>query len=118
MKTLAWDVESFLIERTRPFPPVVCLSWYDGERGTVLPHGEGLRKFVARELADPEVRLLGHNLAYDHGVLEASYPELLPAIFAAYKAGRCTDTQITQLLIDIAIGRIAADDRVRGYSLD
>ncbi|KKN01062.1 hypothetical protein LCGC14_1131540 [marine sediment metagenome] len=117
MKTLAWDAETFLIERTRPFPPVVCLSWCDGERGSVIPHGETLRDFVARRLADPEVRLLGHNLAYDHGVLAASYPELLPAIFAAYKSGRCTDTQITQQLIDIAVGRIAADDRVRGYSL-
>lgn len=118
MKTIAWDCETFLIERARPFPPVVCLAWYDGENSGVIPHGDALRDFAARTLADPEINLVGHNIAYDHGVLAASWPELLPAIFEAYRAGRVTDTQIRQQLFDIATGHTLAEDGLRTYSLE
>ncbi|MDP6424614.1 MAG: DNA polymerase [Planctomycetota bacterium] len=116
MTTLAIDCETYLIERTRPFPPVVCLSWSDGERSAVVPH-MGVEAFVHGALTDPTARFAGHNVAYDFGVIAASYPALLPLIFDAYKAGRVTDTAIRQQLYDIATGRVQDDDRVQFYSL-
>ncbi len=122
MSMLAIDNETFLIARDRPLPPVVCLSFAhvtaDGEtHSAVLPH-TSVESFIADQLAQAGQRFVGHNIAYDFGTLAASYPKLLPAIFAVYKAGCVTDTQIRQQLYDIASGRVMADDRVRGYSLD
>lgn len=117
MKMLALDNETFLITRERPYPLVVCSSWADGERSAVIPHDGMLLDWIRERLADVEQHFVGHNIAYDFGTLAASWPELLTAIFAAYKAGRVTDTQIRQQLFDIAVGRTLADDGVRGYSL-
>jgi hypothetical protein len=116
MKTIAIDNETFLITRTRPFPPVVCLSWCDGAQSAVIPH-TSVEEWIADKLHDPDVGFVGHNIAYDFGTLAASYPKLLRPIFHAYKAGRVTDTQIRQQLFDIAVGRTLADEGVRAYSL-
>jgi len=118
MNMLAIDNETFLIERARPFPPVVCLSWATaGERSTVMPH-TSVEEFIEGQLAQPLRRFVGHNVAYDFATIAASYPRLLPAIFAAYKAGRITDTQLRQQLIMIASRHIVGDDdAVRGYGL-
>lgn len=116
MSTIAIDNETFLITRELPFPPVVCLSWYDGKNSAVLPH-TSVYEWIAAKLADLEVYFVGHFVAYDFGTLAASWPDLLPAIFAAYKAGRITDTMIRQQLFDIAVGRVLADDKLKAYSL-
>jgi DNA polymerase-1 len=50
------------------------------------------------------MRLVGHNIAYDMGVIAQAYPDLLPAIFAAYDADRVTDTMLRQKLLDTASG--------------
>lgn len=123
MSILAIDVESFLIERARPLPPVVCLSYATMRpelasplKAGVMPH-TAVEEFMGARLASTEERFVGHSIAYDFGTLAASYPDLLLAIFDAYKAGRVTDTQIRQQLIDIASGRVMSDDKVRGYAL-
>jgi hypothetical protein len=117
MTVLAIDCETFLIQRDRPFPPVVSLAWAEGSRNAVLPHTSA-EVWIAGVLSDPTQRLCGHNIAYDHCTLAASYPALLPAIFDAYKAGRITDTQLRQQLIMIACKHIVGDDAaVRGHSL-
>ena len=122
MSVLACDVETFLIVRSRPFPPVVCLSWAqrpdgDAVRSAVMPH-TSVEAFVTVQLAHLGRRFVGHNIAYDFCTIGASYPGLLPAIFAAYKAGRVTDTQLRQQLIMIASRHIVGDDdAVRGYAL-
>ncbi len=120
MSVLAIDNETFLIERARPFPSVVCLSWaadWDGrEASSVMPHGE-VENWITYKLADAKQRFVGHNIAFDFATLGASYPDLLPAIFDAYRNNRVTDTQIRQQLVDIASGRAMSDDKVRGYGL-
>ena len=114
---LAIDNETFLIQRDRPFPPVVCTSWAKAGAAAVIPH-TSVEQWIERQLADAAQRFVGHNIGYDFATIAASYPGLLPAIFAAYKAGRMTDTQLRQQLVDIATGRVmGADDRVRGYGL-
>lgn len=115
-ETKAWDLETFLIERERPAPEPVCLSWYDGRRGAVIPHGPALRDWIGRQLEDPGVRLVGHNVAYDCAVVLARYPELGPALFATLEAGRITDTMVRQQLFFIA-QRPSFDDSVPAYGL-
>ncbi len=119
MRTIAFDNETFLITRERPFPPVVCTAWHDGVRGAVVPHTGNLPDVLSAWLRDPERSFVGHHVAYDFGTLAASWPELLPGIFEAYKAGRVTDTQIRQQLFDIATGRTIGEggDELRGYGL-
>jgi len=116
MKTIAIDNETFLITRNRPLPPVVCMSWCDGDKSAVIPHTD-LYGWIWDKLTTPEIGFVGHNIAYDFGTLAASEPDLLPHIFSAYAAGRVTDTLIRQQLFDIAVGRTFADEKVRIHSL-
>ncbi len=116
---LAIDNETFLIERDRPWPPVVCTSWAHGgdlPGSGVMPH-TSVEAAVTRWLQGG-MRFVGHNIAYDFATLAASYPHLLVPIFDAYKAGRVTDTQLRQQLVMIAAQHIVGDaDAVRGYGL-
>lgn len=57
--------------------------------------------------------LVGHNVAFDMAVMAANYPDLLPAIFRAYRENRVTDTMLRAKLADIARGRY----RTRQYDL-
>ncbi len=119
MSVLAVDTETYLIQRARPFPPVVCLSFAHNNGGlhaAVLPH-PSIESFMTDQLAQEGQRFVGHSVSYDFATLGASYPALLPAIFDAYKNNRVTDTQIRQQLVDIASGRAMSDDKVRGYGL-
>lgn len=119
MRTIALDTETFLIERTRPFPPLVCMSWAAGDNDGVVPHSDAtLIRSTRMLLNDLDVLIVGHNIAYDMGVIAAAYPDYLRLIFRAYQAGRITDTQIRQQLIDIALGKtIGPDEKVRTYAL-
>lgn len=56
-------------------------------------------------LADPSVKLVGHNVAYDVAVMMAEFPSLTDAFFRAYDEGRFADTIIREKLILIAAGR-------------
>ena len=87
MKIVAFDTETSLIRPGLCAPPISCLSYveHDGVQQT----GEGL---------------VGHNLAYDMGVICAEWPELTPLVFEAYEANRCTDTMLRGKLFDIARG--------------
>lgn len=58
-------------------------------------------------LADPEVLLIGQNIAYDLAVLARVDPTLLPKVFAAYEAGRIEDIKIREKLLLLSIGRLA-----------
>jgi len=57
-------------------------------------------------VADPEVIFVGHHIAFDHGVLAAEWPDLLPIIFQLYRDGRVRDTMLRQKLIDNAKGNL------------
>ncbi len=124
MSMMAIDSETFLIERLRPAPPIVCLSWASKFsdalatiRSAVMPH-TSVEAWIEAVLLDDTQRLVGHNIAYDMKAFAASYPRLLPLIFRAYQLGRITDTQLRQQLIMIASRHIVGDDdAVRAFSL-
>lgn len=117
MPTIAFDNETFLIERTQPAPRLVCSSFADGSSVLLLKHGPRLWAWFRQLLENPDVNFVGQNVAYDFATLTASRPELLPLIFDAYKAGRVTDTQIRQQLFDIVYGRQWDEDKLPSYTL-
>ena len=104
MNLVAFDTETHLITPGLLTPKLVCVSLafdnevqlYDRFTGTNV---------VEDLLQKSDVVLVGHNVAYDLGVLCARRPELLPLVFNAMDAGRICDTKIRQELLDIASGR-------------
>ncbi len=121
MITWALDNETYLTTRERPAPPVVCVSSCVSTFPTEpeLWHAKDIKTLAKLRaiLLNPNVRIVGHNIAYDCITWAATWPELLPLIFAAYRAGRITDTGIRAQLVDIARGKTLADDKLRAYSL-
>jgi DNA polymerase I-like protein with 3'-5' exonuclease and polymerase domains len=70
--------------------------------GVITPQeGAGL---VAAVLRDPEIEIIGHNIAFDFHVLTKVDPTLEPLIWAAYDEGRIYDTMIAAQMDDIARG--------------
>ena len=110
-RLIAFDTETRLIEPGILAPELICLSLAEGSKVGLLD--ATMAVVVMRHLLrEPDTYLVGHNVAYDFGVLAARQPNLLPDIFAAYAAGRIYDTKIRQELRDIAEGR----EQVNGVS--
>jgi hypothetical protein len=108
---VAIDEETHLIQRGLLCPPVVCGTWTaapDPTQAEIALRDDYLDA-LAELLADPEVELVGANIGYDFGCAANERPALLPAIFAAYDAGRVFDIQIAEALIDLLHGRMFRD---------
>lgn len=115
MRVVGIDCETYLIQKGLMAPRMVCLQY--GEASTepvVVLRDEGLAVFRGL-LLDPEVVLIGHNIAFDLGVMCAEDPSLLPLVFAAYKADRIEDTRIREQLL--AVGRGDMQDEAGGRSM-
>ncbi len=87
---------------------MACITWMSdapGDSAHIL-HGRDPRakEEVQSWLRDPDVLLAGQFVAYDAGVIAAAWPDLIPDIFAAYRADRVVDTKIREQLWDIAMG--------------
>jgi len=109
MNIVAFDTETHLIQPGLLTPKLVCVSVrldYE-DCGTLLFDRFAGTDYVESLLNDPLSHLVGHNVAYDLGVLCARRPELLPLVFKAMDAGRIWDTKVRQELLDIAFGRSA-----------
>jgi len=104
LPVIAFDTETYLITPDMLAPRLVCVSF--SEPPHLLNRPDGLDR-VAQLLADPDVRLVGHNVAYDLGVIAAEDPaRFLPLIFAALDADRITDTKIREQLARLAVGQL------------
>jgi DNA polymerase-1 len=105
-RVIAWDTETCLIRPGLLAPPLVCVTWQSpGEPASIVHHADPVCEAMLRAwLMDPDVVLVGHNIAYDMAVIAERFPALRPLIFAAYDADRITDTQIRQWLLDNAAG--------------
>jgi DNA polymerase-1 len=111
VRVIAFDTETNLIRPGRTAPPLTCMTWQEAvdiERGIfteakICLHTSTLI-YMREWLADPDVVFVGHNIAFDFAVICAEFPELIPAVFAAYEADRITDTMLRQKLLDIAGG--------------
>ena len=92
-------------------PRLVCVSF--SEPPHLLNRPDGLDR-VAQLLADPDVRLVGHNVAYDLGVVAAEDPaRFLPLIFKKLSIDLITDTKIREQLAQLAIGQLRMNQHGR-----
>ena len=105
MKLVPCDTETSLIVPARQAPPLVCVSSHADQEGPRLEHHSKSEPLFRSWLSDPEVLLVGHNVAYDLAVVGEEFPSLVPLIFAAYEADRVTDTMLREQQLDVAAGR-------------
>jgi len=124
MAVIAFDTETFLIEPGCLAPRLVCVQWMSDTAGDGphLLHREHAKALVAGWLTGHDL-LVGHNVAYDMGVIAAMWPEFLPLIFAKYERDECCDTMLRDKLLQIAKGEYRSafyDGEVHpiNYSLD
>lgn len=126
-RRLAFDTETHLIADGMLFPKLVCVSTFDGTDNRIYLAKEGV-EIVLNALKDPNTIVIGHNVAYDLGVICAEAitqghdaHEILTTIFSAYSFDRVVDTMIRCMLIDIAQGtfqEIEGQRRGRQFGLD
>ena len=111
MNVLVFDTETTLFRPGAMAPEAVCFTWQrPGEEPQIIHADDPQALPLATSwLADSQLLLGGHHVAYDLAVLCAKWPELVPYVFKAYDEDRITDTKIRQQLLDIAGGEF------RGY---
>jgi hypothetical protein len=102
--TLAFDNETFLIGQAQVAPPLVCVSFTDGEEVDVVHRRDPAAYRFARFALESEHELVGQNVPFDLAVWCNEWPDLLDLVFAAYDADRVVDTMVRQKLLDIAHG--------------
>jgi DNA polymerase-1 len=150
MRRIAFDTETHLIKSGQLFPRLVCVTFAE----QLIPGGmtvnrwirhreDGLRE-IFELLNDPEVTLVGHNVAYDLGVCVAEAQAILQSgrqlfqgfakylkpltvaeqiepmrrVWQAYEDGRIADTMIRAQLWDIARGTFQEKRKLKGrYTL-
>jgi hypothetical protein len=116
MRNISFDTETALIMPGLQAPPVACLSWAEREGAhfkTGLISHEHVSGWMREHLRNPEVRLIGHNTAYDTVVTAADDPTLMPLLFAKYRAGHVHCTMLRERLIDLSQGQLGY--RRKGY---
>lgn len=100
------DKETHLIRPGLLAPPPVCLTWAtsSGERGIVHAKDEAFRERIEWYLRASVITTA--NGPFDLAVAGAHFPDLIPAIFKAYDESRIWDVQLSQKMLDNAIGRL------------
>lgn len=102
---IAIDTETFLIERGRLAPKLVCMSMaIEGSFPALFKWDEARPEF-GDFLEDPWL-IVGMNAPFDMAVLGNQWPDLIPQIWRAYDEDRITDISVRQMLIDIAHGQL------------
>lgn len=104
MQTVAFDTETHAITPGNLTPRLVCVSFAVQDDVFLLDRKDGLE--LLEEGLQQGYTYVGHNVAYDLGVVANENPKLFPLIFQAYAENRIHDTKIREELRDIAIGRV------------
>jgi hypothetical protein len=106
MTPVAIDLETHLFGagNLAPLPIVMSISDESGSRLTKDWRGEALRL-----LSNPDVLIIGHNIAYDLGCIYEHAPETRGLIWEAYDNGRVSDTGIRDRILLLSLGRRSFD---------
>ncbi len=105
------DTETYLIGAGRVAPKPVCVQLCDERREPwILLASDPDTPDILQALIEQET-IVGHNLAYDMGVLCEAYPQLQVPIWRAYTEDRMLCTQVLESLIHIAHGWDTKDPR-------
>lgn len=109
MIPVAFDTETHLVAVDCIDPPLVCASVASGEDAELLNKRDALTVF-ANILADDKILIVGHNIAYDMGVMIRAGADVR-AVFEKYCKGLVYDTMIAEILHSIAEGTLGVDPR-------
>ncbi len=102
---LAWDTETERFRAGMMAPELTCVTWAStDDRQPRIEHWTKAEPLLRGWLSDPDLLLVGQNIAYDMAVICAAFPNLIPLVFKAYAENRITDTMIRAQLMDIAAG--------------
>ena len=112
-RVICLDLETCLIRPGLCAPPVSVCSIFAPDRGAQLFGTWQLEQQVAYWLSQPDVIVVGHNIAYDCCCLFEWYPRLRKLIRKAYEANRILDTGLLWRIIEISKG-----DMRGGLALD
>lgn len=115
MRYIAFDYETELIQPWAQAPRPVCLSWHDGQDSDLVVADEGGRLLLGW-LEDPDVLLIGANVAFDLSVAWVWSPDpdrLVRAIVGAYEAGRIVDVQVRDRLRFLRLGCLSFDPKTK-----
>lgn len=103
---VSFDLETHLVQPGLLTPPIVCASfctsltefWLETDKKEIFWY---IKQFLLDEFI-----LAGANIAYDFGCVAATWPELLPLIFAKCDRGEVFDTTIGMYLHAIYHGQL------------
>jgi hypothetical protein len=117
LSVLTIDCETGLIKPGLLAPPLACVQFAidDGPVAVAVRHVDPVHDILEELLRQPLI--VGHNIAYDLLVIGREYPDLMPAVFAAYREDRVSDTQVREKLKAIANGNMWFI-RGNGWSLE
>ena len=104
MREIAFDTESHLFAPGRLAPPVVCMTYCEQVGLPKIVVGDDIVRLFHTWIVDPDVYLIGHNVAFDLGVLVQKDPSLMQLVFDALDAGRIGCTMLREQLRCIAAG--------------
>lgn len=113
------DTETHPIARGQLAPKIVCVQWcVDAHPPRVVLWSDAIER-VEYWLADPDVKIVGANIAYDMACFAASSGRLRALVRDAYAAGRVRDVLLDGKLLDIAAGKYEwAKGAGGGWSLE
>ncbi len=103
---LTIDCETGLIKPGVLAPPLACVQFAidDGPVAVAVRHVDPVHDLLEELLRQPLI--VGQNIAYDMLVIGREFPDLMPAVFAAYREDRVSDTMLREKLKAIANGNM------------
>lgn len=106
---ISFDCETHLLRPGVRTPRLVCASWKEPGKPAEMATRDGAIAKFRQIISDPQHLLVAANVGFDAGVMIAADPSLLEPFFAAVEAGRVSDVQVRQALIDIRDGLFGYD---------
>ncbi len=111
MRVIAFDTETERIGPGNLAPKIICASFAvrDANNGGEIASwlvgngpDEDLEQQLRAMLTDEGQIIVTHNGGFDYACVMNSYPDLIPLVFDAIEAGRCTDTLWREKLLNLS----------------
>lgn len=114
MEFIAFDLETHQFQPGLLAPPIVCGSYCGEALAPELATPAEIKALVRGWLLNPDVTLVGANIAYDFGCLCAADASFIPLVFDAYEQGHVWDVQIFAALHMNERGLLFKDPKTGG----
>jgi hypothetical protein len=113
---VCFDTETRPIGPGAVVPELVCASFCGSDGyAFVTSHPEEIRSVLEDLLKRPDVKILGHSLAFDLSVILQAFPDLQDLVLAGLDSERFLDTKIREMLLNLAEhGQISEIDNPDG----